>query len=754
MLITNFASGELSPTLNGRVDLQQYYQAASRLENFEIIPTGGIKRRTGTKRLIELTKTVTVDGTETTVPADARIIPFILDKDNVFIFCLLENVMKVYKLQSNHTLSFIQDITEGYSYTNMAEIKEIQYAQNYDTMYLVHRSYAPIELKYSFTLHTFLASTISFDYYPDVVIDDDYDYIMIPAGALPTPETTTDGHLRFTYQVKSGTATVSVTKDYNIGITVAYAVKDGKLYKYEKNGSWLIYGDDPEIDTTLFAAANKYPGCVAFFNNRLFFASSYNKPGAIWASATPDTNNTRYNDFNTYKKYITVEQSTKDADIHTFTCDLKMENVSTTANTTTLVNVTQNFTIDGTLIKAASNYFCTGSNIPVGTKVLSVTSNSIVLDRAIDLEEDYIGQVMTIQLWRSSQNVSAEDYEYVIANTNVTTSDCGFYFELASAENDAVKFLSSTRVLSIGTESSIWRVDSGVTALNIAAVMEGRFGSDDLQGMAVAQACIYFGQGKKGIREFYYDTATEGFQTNNIAILAEHLLQESAVIDFDYVSNPYSRILCTRYDGTIAALLYDKTNGVMGWNRITRTEGTIRSVAVTRGQNENDYTFFTVKDGNKYYLEMLDPGSNVYLDSWQAYTDEVAGYTDAAILWNKTTGKTCGADNIPADFIATGDVVYIGYKIHSYIKSMPVMANDPTGKKRITDLLVRFLDSYMPELTITGLPSEKFTTITDLPYSGLAKVTYPGQSNRDVYFTLETDGVQPVNILSVNANIA
>lgn len=214
-----------------------------------------------------------------------------------------------------------------------------------------------------------------------------------------------------------------------------------------------------------------------------------------------------------------------------------------------------------------------------------------------------IGQVMTLQLWRNNLNPSAEDYEYIIVNQNIATADCGFYFELASDENDAIKFLSCNNFLSIGTESTIWSVPSGVNALNINAQMQGRFGSDNLQGFTVAQATIYFAQGKKGIREFYYDSMAEAFQTNNIAILAEHLLQESPIVDFDYMSNPYSRILCLRYDGTVATMLYDKTNGVMGWNRITRTAGKINNVAVTRGQDQYDYIFFMVKDNDRYYLE-------------------------------------------------------------------------------------------------------------------------------------------------------
>ena len=762
MLITNFSSGELSPVLNGRVDLQQYYQAASRMENFEIIPTGGIKRRPGTKRLIEITKTVEkeVSDPETRarsivteeVKAEVRIIPFIIDKLNVFIFALMEKQLKIYRINADMTADYLQRM--DIELESFAEIQEMQYAQNYDELVIVHKNYTPYIIQYDYETHFFNGSEMGFDFIPDVELDDDFDFVMLPASSLPSLSETSDGHLKFNYSVKIGESTQMTSKEYNSGIEKVYCVLNGKLYEYTKATGWINSGVDPSVDNTLFTTPTKRPGSVAYFNNRLFFAGSIMQPQAVWASAAPDTNRTRNNDFNVYKKYITVDKVLKDADIHTFTCDLLKANIDKNTGVTTLVNVTQNLTTEGTLIKDAANYFISGSDIPVGTKVIEVTANTIKINTAnINIDEDTIGQVMTVQLWRTPLNPSAEDYEYSIVNTNVTTADCSFYFELASNENDAIKFLSSNKYLAIGTESSIWSVQSGISALNIQAEMQGRYGSDDLQGMSVAQATIYFAQGKKGIREFYYDHEAEAFQTNNIAILAEHLLQESTVVDFDYLSNPYSKIIATRRDGTIAVMLYDKTNGVMGWSRMTRTAGAYKSIAVTRGQDETDYIFTIIAEGDGRYLEVIDYSSPLFMDSWKVYDPEDS-YTSGAIVYNKTTGKTCAADAIPQDFIAEGDLVYIGYRIKSYIKSMPVIANDPTGKKRITNLLIRFLESYMPLLKITGLPDEKFNTIRNVPYSGIANITYPGSSDRDVYFEIETQDVYPVNILSVNANIA
>lgn len=785
MLITNFAAGELSAKLNGRIDLQQYYSGASRIENFEIIPTGGIKRRVGTKRL-------------TQIDSNSRLIPFILNKNNVYILQCYAYVINIWKYTSAGVLNNIQTITfnepqtqptqtnfsagrwyklvEGnyvlantweedttyyYNYADfnsLAEVREIQYAQNYDSLVLVHRNHQPVIIQYDPITELFDVSYMHFDFYPDVELDDDFDFVMIPVNNLPvcTKTPTSNGYYEFQYAVKSGNATVTVTKSYNPSVNKVYCVYNGNLWTYSLINGWIQDGDNPDVDMNLFQMESKYPGCVTFFNNRLFFASTLNSPQKIWASASPDAVKNRYNDFCTYKKYVTVNRVVKDADLHVFTCDLAVDDIDAEQHKTTLRNVTQDFTQAGVLKEVLTNYYISGEYIPVGTKVLSVTNNTIVIDTSdITIAEDQTNIVMTIQLWKNANAASADDYEFQIVNNNITVADNALSFELASSENDAIMFISSNKFLAVGTESSIWSVGNGINATSIIAQMQGRYGSDNIQGMTVGQATIYFSQGKKGIREYYYDEMIEAFRTNDIAIIADQMLRESAIVDFDYKSNPYNRLILTRQDGQIVTLLYDKNNGVMGWNRIIRNQGKYESVAVTRGDNETDLVFVVVSDGDNYYIELLDELQEVYLDSWKKIDDvtEINGYSDEAIVYNLTTNKESPINNIPSDFITEGDVVYVGYKIKSYIKSMPVLTNDPTAKKRIISLQVRFLNSEMPKIKIDNLPDENFYGITT-PFSGVKEITYPGISDRDVYFIMETEKTKPVTILSVNANVA
>lgn len=764
MLITNFASGELSQNLNGRVDIQQYYQGAARIENFEIIPTGGIKRRVGMQRVAELS-------------GNNRIIPFIVNKDFVYILELGLNpdydpnnpetkrsLISIWKRGALGGYTVIQTLQCEYS--SIAEIKDIQYAQNYDTLVMVHKDYKPLELTRN-AQGVFTLTEIEFNFIPEVELDDDFEYVMICSQGLPIEIHTGE----FSYYAIVNGQEQYITKSFPASLTTYYCISGGILYKWD-GGQWVNYVTEIEVEKQ-FNEQTKYPACVAFFNNRLFLASTRKNPQMVWASAAPDNKGTRYHDFATYKKYVTVNKTTKDADMHVFTCDISPSDVS--GGHTTLRNVTQDFTTG--LVKPITNYYITGAGIPVGTKVISATSNTLVINTdqivfpEITTTTTSNGQTTTsneqqpienlactIQLWRSSEVISADDYDVVVVANNVTTADCAMFFELASDQNDAIKFLSSNRFLAVGTESSIWSIDPGISALSINAVMQGRYGSDQIQGQAVETATVYFAQGNKGIREFYYDGESKAFRTNNIALLADHILRESTVVDFDYMTNPYSRLLIVRYDGKAAVMLYDKTNGIMAWSRFYHGKGLIRNCAITRGDDENDIVFFVVQDDDRYFLEMYDLGSSIYLDSCKVYDttaqDPADGYTDGAILWNKTQNKTCPYDNIPDDFIDDGDEVYIGYDYRSYIKSMPVVAGELSTRKRIASLYVRFLESFLPVVKVTSLPDEKFNSITQLPYSGVGKVNYPGSTDRDVCFELEAEGVKPVNILSVEAQLA
>ncbi|MDR0316231.1 MAG: hypothetical protein LBH97_04950 [Treponema sp.] len=133
---------ELSKTVFGRTDLPQFYCGASKLQNFDVIPTGGLWRRSGMEHLKTLDK-------------EGRLIPFIVRRDLHFLLLLALGKITVYKLV-NGEIAVHPDGTPDVDvyasnqirrvYENMEHIRDVQYAQNYDTMILCHEDYAPLEV--------------------------------------------------------------------------------------------------------------------------------------------------------------------------------------------------------------------------------------------------------------------------------------------------------------------------------------------------------------------------------------------------------------------------------------------------------------------------------------------------------------------------------------------------------------------------------------------------------------------------------
>ena len=65
---SSFVSGELSPLLKGRTDINQYYQALETAENVVIVPQGGLRRRPGTEFIGECVKGISKMSPQYTMP--------------------------------------------------------------------------------------------------------------------------------------------------------------------------------------------------------------------------------------------------------------------------------------------------------------------------------------------------------------------------------------------------------------------------------------------------------------------------------------------------------------------------------------------------------------------------------------------------------------------------------------------------------------------------------------------------------------
>ena len=125
-LKNKFNSGEWSPLLDGRSDLDFYESACSLLRNNIVLPYGGAYRRPGSAYLA-------------TAKGQARLIEFIFSNKDAFVLEIGNLYIRTYKVEASVGV-FTAEIVTPWS---AADLNEIQYHQINDVMYFSHPDIHP-----------------------------------------------------------------------------------------------------------------------------------------------------------------------------------------------------------------------------------------------------------------------------------------------------------------------------------------------------------------------------------------------------------------------------------------------------------------------------------------------------------------------------------------------------------------------------------------------------------------------------------
>lgn len=161
LLKNNFTSGELSPHIWLRTDLQQFRNGAKAVENMLPIVEGGIKKRGGTKLL--------------SVEQDAvRILPFNVSHTNNFIIVFKPNQIDI--LSSNGTL--IKRFETNYT---VEQIYKINYCQSRYNLWLVHPDHPVSWIRCSEDFTNWAFDTFTFTVPPLEEVSTPY-YPLTPSG--------------------------------------------------------------------------------------------------------------------------------------------------------------------------------------------------------------------------------------------------------------------------------------------------------------------------------------------------------------------------------------------------------------------------------------------------------------------------------------------------------------------------------------------------------------------------------------------
>jgi hypothetical protein len=315
VLKNNLSSGELSPLLYTRTDIQQYANGSKKLLNAIPLVEGGAKKRPGTRFRGLFTGAL-------------RLIPFIPSSENTYMLILGISTMKVF---NPRTQSVVWETATPYN--TAQKVREVQFAHTRYRMYFVQGDTPVHRFITSETFDTWQFAPFVFSVQPTDEVGTSPNVTLKPSGtdvgknisltasAFPTWKSTeqyligdrviqssqtwraladnknsepsgTNGNWE---SVTSGDASVFTSE--HIGAVVS--INGGQVKITEITSPTVAKGDvlvklnaDIEaiakswtLNSLAFTATTGYPRTVVFFKQRLVFANTKTSPNQMWFSS-------------------------------------------------------------------------------------------------------------------------------------------------------------------------------------------------------------------------------------------------------------------------------------------------------------------------------------------------------------------------------------------------------------------------------------------------------------------------------------
>ena len=369
------------------------------------------------------------------------------------------------------------------------------------------------------------------------------------------------------------------------------------------------------------------------------------------------------------------------------------------------------------------------------------------------------------------------DYENFDDQYHETVADDdAIVYTIASNQVNAIRFLTATRTLIIGTAGGEFAVNGGgtgesITPTNILINKQSNHGAANVDGIAVGNATLFLQRAKRKIRELAYNFDVDGYTAPDLTILAEHVT-ESGITQMAYQEEPNSIVWCVRTDGQLLGFTYQREQQVTAWHRhifggsFGSGNAVCESVEVLP-TDSSEYQVWvivkrTINGVTKRYVEYLhnldfdetDDTSFNYLDSQLAYdgsaTTTISGLDhlegeEVSILADGAThpNKTVSSGAITLDRSSTK--VKVGLPYVSLLQTMRIDAGSQNGTsqsktKRIYEITARLYESIGIEIgpDLDNMERIPFRSSANPMDSGVNVFT----GDKDIEFrgNYETDG--------------
>ena len=515
--LTNFTGGELSPRLDGRNDLTKYSSGCTKLENFIIYPHGAAARRSGTNFAAEVANSAN----------KARLMPFEFSTTQTYMLEFSNLKIRVYKdsstvFEANKTITAITKAnpavvtSNGHGYSNGDEVK----IRNVVGMTEVNEKRFLVANK---TTNTF---------------------------ELTNKDGTNINSTNFTTYTSGGI----VNKVFEI--TTTYTTDELFDIKFVQSAD-VMYLCHPAHPPAKLSRTGDISWTL---EDVVFTKGPFQDANITDTTLTPSTHTTGTGRTLTASAVTGINGGSGflSTDIGRQFYMNSGYGVITGVNSTTEAVIT----IDTAM--ANSN--------AITAWQLGSFSNTTGFPACVTFFEQRLVFAGTTNQPQTVFFSKSGDYENMDANIggNVADSDAIIY-TIASNQVNAIRFMTATRTLIIGTAGGEFSVsgggsDSAITPTNILIKKQSNHGSSNLDAISVGNVTLFLQRAKRKVRELAYNFDVDGYIAPDMTILSEHIT-EGGLSQLAYQQEPNQIIWGVRGDGELIGLTYQREQEVTAWHR-------------------------------------------------------------------------------------------------------------------------------------------------------------------------------------------
>lgn len=374
-----------------------------------------------------------------------------------------------------------------------------------------------------------------------------------------------------------------------------------------------------------------------------------------------------------------------------------------------------------------------------------------------------------------------------------TLADDALIYTIASSQVNAIRFLSATRVLMIGTSGGEYVLtttnDGPVTPTTTQIRKYSNYGTATVQPVQVADVTLFLQRGNRKVREFRYvgEVDVAGYQAPDMTILAEHIT-EGGITALVYQQEPDSIVWCIREDGTLLGMTYRRDEQVVAWHKhviggeFSSGQSVVESIATLPTDSGEDELYMIVKrtiDGQtKRYIEILgdfefgDQTTDAYfVDSGLLYSGSSVSTLsglwhipgeEVSILGNGASHPDRTVSNGSVSMAFNVTTAAIGYGFTSEMKTLRLEAGSSDGTsqgkpKRIHAITLRLYQTVGLEVGPASADVDRvyfrdssMSMDTAVPlYTGDKTVEFPGGFEDDDRIYVRQTQPLPLTVLAL-----